>query len=237
MIYLRSFLFQLFFWLWSVAWAIGMIVTYPLPRRANTWSLSSWSKGLIWGLRWLADIKVEVRGEQYRPTGPALVAPKHQSMFDVFSQFALLPDACFVMKKELLMVPLFGWHGLKAGMIVVDRAGHSTALKKLVRDAVDRMKETRQVVIFPEGTRGAVGQPGDYKPGIAALYRELELPVTPMALNCGVHWPRGKFLMPPGTIVFEYLPPIPAGLKRGEFMRELQTRIDTATKALEDEGI
>jgi 1-acyl-sn-glycerol-3-phosphate acyltransferase len=135
------------------------------------------------------------------------------------------------------MVPLFGWHGLKAGMIVVDRAGHSTALKKLVRDAVDRMKETRQVVIFPEGTRGDVGQPGDYKPGIAALYRELNLPVTPMALNCGVHWPRGKFLMPPGTIVFEYLPPIPAGLKRGEFMRELQTRIDTATKALEDEGL
>ncbi len=178
-----------------------------------------------------------MRGEQYRPTGPALVAPKHQSMFDVFSQFALLPDACFVMKKELLMVPLFGWHGLKAGMIVVDRGGHSAALKKLVRDAVDRMKETRQVVIFPEGTRGDVGVPGDYKPGIAALYRELELPVTPLALNCGVHWPRGKFLMPPGTIVFEYLPPIPAGLKRGEFMRELQTRIDTATKALEDEGL
>ncbi len=99
------------------------------------------------------------------------------------------------------------------------------------------MKETRQVVIFPEGTRGAVGVPGDYKPGIAALYRELNLPVTPLALNCGVHWPLGKFLMPPGTIVFEYLPPIPAGLKRGEFMRELQTRIDTATKALEDEGL
>ena len=151
MIYLRSFLFQLFFWLWSVVWAIGMIGTYPLPRRANTWSLSTWSKGLIWGLRWLAGVKVEVRGEPFRPTGPALVAAKHQSMFDVFSQFALLPDACFVMKKELLMVPLFGWHGLKAGMIVVDRAGHSTALKKLVRDAKDRMKETRQVVIWAMG--------------------------------------------------------------------------------------
>ena len=237
MIYLRSSLFQLFFWIWSVFTALAMLLTLPLPRGVNTWALSTWSKGLIWGLRWLAGIKVEVRGEQYRPTGSALVAPKHQSMFDVFSQFALLPDACFVMKKELLMVPVFGWHGLKAGMIVVDRDGHSAALKKLVRDAVDRMKETRQVVIFPEGTRGAVGVPGDYKPGIAALYRELNLPVTPLALNCGVHWPLGKFLMPPGTIVFEYLPPIPAGLKRGEFMRELQTRIDTATKALEDEGL
>jgi len=234
LIYLRSFLFQLFFWLWSIVWAVGMIVTYPLPRVANTWCLSTWAKGLIWGLRWLADVRVEVRGQ--RPTGPALVAAKHQSMFDVFSQFALLPDACFVMKKELLMVPLFGWHGMKAGMIVVDRAGHSTALKKLVRDSTARMTESRQIIIFPEGTRGLPGQPGEYKPGIAALYRELNMPVTPLALNCGGHWNKG-FLVKPGTIVFEYLEPIPAGLKRGEFMRELQTRTDTATKALEDSGI
>lgn len=236
MIYLRSFLFQAFFWLWSAIWAIGMIALLPLPRVFNTWALTTWSKGLIWGLRWLADIRVEIRGAQYKPVGPAVIAAKHQSMFDVFSQFALVPDACFVMKKELLWVPLLGWHGLKARMIVVDRAGHSTALKKLVRDTVDRMKETRQVVIFPEGTRGNVGEPGDYKPGIAALYRELDMPVTPLALNCGSHWDKG-FLRKPGTIVFEYLEPIPAGLKRGEFMRELQTRIDTATKALEDSGL
>jgi 1-acyl-sn-glycerol-3-phosphate acyltransferase len=234
LIYLRSILFQLFFWVWSIVWAVGMIAAFPLPRRVNTWCLKTWSSGIIVALKLIAGVKVEVRGQ--RPTGPALVAAKHQSMFDVFSQFALLPDACFVMKKELLMVPLFGWHGLKAGMIVVDRDGHSTALKKLVRDAVDRMQKTRQIVIFPEGTRGAVGEPGDYKPGIAALYRELNMPVTPLALNCGSHWDK-SFLRKPGTIVFEYLDPIPAGLKRGEFMRELQTRIDTATKALEDEGL
>lgn len=134
------------------------------------------------------------------------------------------------------MVPLFGWHGLKADMIVVDRDGHSAALKKLVRDAKDRLQGTRQIVIFPEGTRGDVGQPGDYKPGIAALYRELDMPVTPLALNCGGHWDK-SLLVKPGTIVFQYLEPIPAGLKRAEFMRELQTRIDTATKALEDEGL
>ncbi len=235
MIYLRSFLFQLFFWLWSATMAILMLVTLALPRPVNRAAMRLWSQGVILGLRLLAGVRVEVRGQV--PTGPALVAAKHQSMFDVFSQFAILPDACFVMKKELLMVPLFGWHGLKAKMIVVDRDGHSTALKKLVRDSVDRMKETRQVVIFPEGTRGKVGEPGDYKPGIAALYRELELPVTPLALNCGQHWLHKSLLVQPGVIVFEYLPPIPAGLKRGEFMRELQTRIDTATKALEDANL
>ncbi|MDG2529164.1 lysophospholipid acyltransferase family protein [Caulobacter endophyticus] len=235
MIYLRSFLFQLFFWLWSATMAILMLVTLVLPRPINRAAMRLWSQGVILGLRILAGVRVEVRGQV--PTGPALVAAKHQSMFDVFSQFAILPDACFVMKKELLMVPLFGWHGLKARMIVVDRDGHSAALKKLVRDSVDRMKETRQVVIFPEGTRGKVGEPGDYKPGIAALYRELELPVTPLALNCGQHWLHKSLLIQPGVIVFEYLPPIPAGLKRGEFMRELQTRIDGATKALEDANL
>jgi 1-acyl-sn-glycerol-3-phosphate acyltransferase len=236
LIYLRSFLFQLYFWVWSVFTTLWMLPFLVLPRKATIWALRVWANGLILGLRVLAGTKVEVRGREHLPAGPALIAAKHQSMFDVFAQFALLPDACLVMKKELLRVPLFGWYGLKAGMIVVDRAGHATALKKLVRDTVDRMKETRQVVIFPEGTRGDVGVGGDYKPGIAALYRELDLPVTPLALNCGVHWPKG-FLRPPGTIVFEYLPAIPAGLKRGEFMREVQTRIDAATKALEDEGL
>jgi len=236
LIYLRSFLFQLFFWLWSACLAILMVVTLAMPRAANRASMTFWSKGLTLALRWLAGVRIEIRGRDNVPTGAALIAAKHQSMFDVFSQFAILPDACFVMKKELLMVPLFGWHGLKADMIVVDRDGHSAALKKLVRDAKERLTETRQIVIFPEGTRGAVGQPGDYKPGIAALYRELDMPVTPLALNCGAHWNKG-FLVKPGTIVFHYLEPIPAGLKRAEFMRELQTRIDTATKVLEDEGL
>ncbi|AAK24190.1 lysophospholipid acyltransferase family protein [Caulobacter vibrioides] len=236
MIYLRSFLFQLVFWLWSAGMAVFMLVTLPMPRAVNRACMATWSRGLRLLLRVLVNVKIEIRGQENIPHAAGLVAAKHQSMFDVFSQFSILPDACFVMKKELLMVPLFGWHGLKADMIVVDRDGHSAALKKLVRDAVGRMKESRQIVIFPEGTRGKVGEPGDYKPGIAALYRELNMPVTPLALNCGSHWNKG-FLVQPGTIVFEYLPAIPAGLKRGEFMRELQTRIDAATKALEDAGL
>src|SRR3989338_1192111 len=192
--------------------AILMLATIPLPRAVNRACLTFWSKGVILTLRWLAGVRIEIRGRENVPTGAALVAAKHQSMFDVFSQFAILSDACFVMKKELLMVPLFGWHGLKADMIVVDRDGHSAALKKLVRDAKERPTGARQIVIFPEGTRGDVGQPGDYKPGIAALYRELDMPVTPLALNCGSHWDK-SLLLKPGTIVFQYLEPIPACLK------------------------
>jgi 1-acyl-sn-glycerol-3-phosphate acyltransferase len=153
-------------------------------------------------------------------------------MFDVFAQFAWLSYPCFVQKKELLRIPFFGWYAAKAGMIAVDREGHSAAVRKLVRDAKDRLREQRQVVIFPEGTRGEPGVPGDYKPGIAALYRELGLPTHPVATNSGAHWPAHGFIRRPGVIVFEYLEPIPPGLKRVEFMRQLEERIETASQKL-----
>jgi 1-acyl-sn-glycerol-3-phosphate acyltransferase len=175
---------------------------------------------------------VELRGQPYIPRDRGLIAPKHQCMLDVFAQFAWLPDSCFVTKKELMWIPFLGWYAYKGRMIVVDRSAQAAALRKMVADAQDRFKDERQLVIFPEGTRGEPGVPGDYKPGIAALYRELEVEVTPMATNAGVHWPAHGFLRHPGTIVYEYLPPIPPGLKRAEFMRILQERIETASTAL-----
>src|SRR5262249_40780239 len=161
-----------------------------------------------------------------------LIAAKHQGMFDTIGPFSYLPDACFVLKKELLSIPFYGWHAKKARMIPLDREGSSKALKDLMRAARDRLSEPRQVVIFPEGTRTAPGAPPDYKPGVAALYRDLGLPCTPMATNSGVHWPAHGFLRRPGTIVFEFLPAIPPGLKRDEFMHELQDRIETASNRL-----
>jgi 1-acyl-sn-glycerol-3-phosphate acyltransferase len=142
-----------------------------------------------------------------------------------------------VLKKELLVIPFYGWYSIKGGMIAVDREGHASALKKLVKDTRERLSEDRQVIIFPEGTRKDPGAQPDYKPGVAALYRDLDLPCTPVATNSGVHWPAHGFLRRPGTIVFQFLEPLPAGLKRGEFMRELQDRIETATNALLAEGL
>lgn len=233
---LRSILFVVTFYAWSAF--VAVLLLPPLLLAPRSWTIAVfhlWSRGIIWLLKVVADIRVEVRGRQFIPTTPALVAPKHQCMFDVFAQFSLLPDACFVTKKELMWIPFFGWFAQKATMIEVDRAGQATALRKLVKDAKDRFKIPRQLVIFPEGTRVEPGVPGDYKPGIAALYRELDLPVYPMATNAGVHWPRHGFQRIPGTIVFEYLEPIPAGLKRAEFMRTLQDRIETATNRLVNE--
>ena len=229
---LRSLVFMIVFYLW---FAFIGIVLLPLMLGRRRWvvqALGIWGRGIILLLRVICGVRVEVRGRENIPKGAALIAPKHQCMFDTMGPFAWLPDVCFVMKKELVWAPFLGIYALKAGMITVDRAGHSGALRKLVRDAKDRFRENRQLVIFPEGTRGPPGVPGDYKPGIAALYRELDLPVHPVATNSGVHWPAKGFPAKPGTIVFEYLEPIPPGLKRGEFMRTLAERIETASERL-----
>jgi 1-acyl-sn-glycerol-3-phosphate acyltransferase len=155
-------------------------------------------------------------------------------MFDTVAPFTFLPDACFVMKKELMIIPFYGWYSAKGRMVVVDREAHAKALRKLVTDAKQALADGRQIVIFPEGTRTPPGETGDYKPGIAALYRELGVACTPVATNSGVHWPPHGFLRRPGTVVFHYLEPIPPGLKRAEFMRLLQDRIEPASKALLD---
>jgi 1-acyl-sn-glycerol-3-phosphate acyltransferase len=153
-------------------------------------------------------------------------------MLDVFAQFTWLPASSFVMKKELMWIPWFGWYASRVRTIVVDREAGAAALKKLVKEAKARFVEGRQVVIFPEGTRTPPGEPADYKPGIAALYREIDVPVHPVATNSGVHWPAHGFLRKPGVIVFEYLEPIPPGLKRAEFMRLLEERIESASTRL-----
>lgn len=232
MLVVRSLLYVALFYLWSVFWVLLISPLMLGPRRWMVRSWRIWSRVVMGLLGVICGIRVELRGAQHIPKGRALIAPKHQCMLDVFAQFAWLPDSCFVTKKELMWIPFFGWYAQKARMIVVDRAGHATALRKMVAEAKVRFADGRQLVIFPEGHRGEPGVAGDYKPGIAALYRELDVPVHPVATNAGVHWPAHGFKRKPGTIVYEYLEPIPPGLKRAEFMRILEDRIETASTAL-----
>jgi 1-acyl-sn-glycerol-3-phosphate acyltransferase len=232
LIVLRSVLFNLLFYVLSTLHAVAMVLLLPFPPRYTRAAIRLWALHITFWLRVICNIRAEVRGREYMPKGAALVAGKHLSFFDTCAPFAFLPQAAFVLKKELVSIPLFGWYCVKAEMVVVDREGHSKALKKMVADARARFDDGRPVLIFPEGTRGVPGQPGDYKPGIAALYRELEMPCSLMATNTGVHWLNKNFLRRPGTVVFEFLPPIPPGLKRAAFMQELETRLETASLAL-----
>jgi 1-acyl-sn-glycerol-3-phosphate acyltransferase len=232
MILARSILFIGLFYLWSVALGLLLLPVMAAPRQWMMAGIRFWTRGVILLLRVCCDVRVELRGREHLPLGRAIVAPKHQCMFDVFAQFVWLPDACFVMRKELMRIPFFGLFARKTGTVVLDREGGSTALRNLLREARARLVEDRELVIFPEGHRGEPGKAGDYHPGVAGLYRDLELPAHPVATNSGVHWPAHGILRRPGVIVFEYLPPIPPGLKRGEFMRRLEDEIERASNAL-----
>jgi 1-acyl-sn-glycerol-3-phosphate acyltransferase len=229
---LRSLVFVAWLYLSMALFAVGLSPALVMPYRQAMWVIRGWSRFCLFGLRWIAGVKVEFRGLEHMPVGAALIAGKHQSMLDVIAPFAILPDNCFIMKKELMPLPFFGWFARKTNMIAVDRSAHSKALKDMVRQARARFAEGRQILIFPEGTRAPVGAPADYKPGIAALYRDLDCPCTPMATNSGVHWPAHGFRRYPGTVVYEFLPAIPAGLKRDAFMSQLEERLEGASNAL-----
>ncbi|MFS0710818.1 lysophospholipid acyltransferase family protein [Brevundimonas sp. 3P9-tot-E] len=228
----RSLIFTLWLYLSMPLFAVGLSPALLMPHGVAMGVIKLWARFVLFGLRWIAGVKVEVRGLEHRPTGPALIAAKHQGMLDVIAPFAFLDDACFVMKKELMPLPFFGWFAWKTKMIAVDRAAHAKALKDMVRQTRARLAEGRQILIFPEGTRTTPGEPADYKPGVAAIYRDVEAPCWPVATNSGVHWPAHGFKRYPGTVVFEFLPPIPAGLKRAAFMAELESRIEGASTAL-----
>jgi 1-acyl-sn-glycerol-3-phosphate acyltransferase len=228
----RSLLFVAWLYLSIALFAIILSPVLILGHAQAMAVIKAWARFVLFGLRWIAGIRVEFRGLEHRPEGPALIACKHQGMLDIIIPFAVLRDPAIIMKKELMVLPFFGWFAWKTKMISIDRSAHSKALKDMVRQARARAAEGRQIFIFPEGTRAAPGAPPDYKPGVMALYRDLGVPCWPMATNAGVHWPAHGFRRYPGTVVYEFLPPIPAEMKRAEFMALLESRIETASNAL-----
>jgi 1-acyl-sn-glycerol-3-phosphate acyltransferase len=209
---------------------------YFTPRSWSMAALKTWARASSWWLRVIAGVKHEVRGREHIPAGAAMVAGKHQSLWETFALLPLFGDPAMVLKRELTWIPLFGWFALKFQMIAVDRAAGATALKRMIASAKQAVQQDRQILIFPEGTRRAPGAPPDYKPGAAALYLQLGVPCVPVALNSGLYWPRRKFLRHPGTIIVQFLPPIPPGLKRREFSARLEEAIESATDALVAEG-
>jgi 1-acyl-sn-glycerol-3-phosphate acyltransferase len=228
MITLRSLLFLLWFAGVSVVLSLVFFPVLILPRGATVWLARTWARVTFWGLKVFAGINWEIRGTP--PKGAVLVAAKHMSMWDTLALWLALDTPAIVLKRELLYIPFYGWFLWKATAIAIDRAAGASALRKMKQAAEKVLAEGRPILIFPEGTRKKPGDAPDYKPGVAGLYGMLGVPCVPVALNSGVYWT--SFRKYPGTIVLEFLPAIPAGLKRGIFMVELESRIETATTAL-----
>ena len=236
MLALRSVAFNILFYLNLVLHIILALPTFALPRSAFMALARSWARTSNLLLRVTAGISVEYRGLEKIPPGALLVASKHQSVWDTFGLVTLFDDPAYIVKRELMWIPVFGWYIWKSDMIPVDRGARGGAMAGMIESARAELARGRQIIIFPEGTRTAPGAPPAYRNGIANLYAAAGVPCVPIALNSGLFWPRRKFMRYPGTIVLEVLEPIPAGLDRGTFATRLQNDIETATARLIAEG-
>jgi 1-acyl-sn-glycerol-3-phosphate acyltransferase len=223
----RSLLYALFFYPGSVLYVLAGILVIPFGRGAVRAVADGWAGFNRACARFLLGIRTRVEGEV--PLGPALVAIKHQSMFETTEIALILDTPATVMKSELGRIPLWSRLTRVYGMLHVDRDGGGAALRQLLRDAQEAVAEGRPVVIFPEGTRVAPGQRPPLESGFAGLYRTLGLPVYPVALDSGKVWPRRGFLKRPGIVTMRFGTPIPPGLPR----REVEARVHAAINALE----
>ena len=235
-IFLRSLIYNVLFYLLLVLWFIVAIPTFAMPRSAILTLARIWSQQNSWLLRVVCNVKVEYRGVEKIPKGPLLVASKHQSMWETFALLRFFDQPLYILKRELTRIPFFGWYVLKAGMISVDRRAGGRALLKMVRQASEEVRHGRQLIIFPEGTRRPVGAPPQYKPGVAQLYASCRVSCLPVALNSGLFWPRRTFMRYPGTLVVEFLDPLPPGLPRDEFLARVSVVIEEATRRLVEAG-
>ncbi len=236
MIWLRSILFNLFFFTWTGILLFSLWILMPLSPSRFRAALRLWPGGVLFGLKWLVGITYEVRGRENLRSGAVVFAAKHQSVWETMLFLLLDGEVAYTMKTELLRIPFWGWYMKKAGNVALDRTGGAAALRRMIREAKSILEEGRSVVIFPEGTRVKPGEKGKYQAGIAALYAQTGVPVVPVALNSGLFWGRHSFRKRPGTILLEFLEPLPPGLERAAFMDQLERRVESAAIRLFEEG-
>lgn len=224
---LRSILFAVAFYGWTVfavllSFPISLLGTHPLRSWAGLWTASH-----RWCARHILGIRTRIEG--HAPQGPVLVAVKHQSMYETLEIVLMLHEPAMVLKRELIRIPLWGWVVRRYGVIPVDRSAGASALRGMMRAGEEAIAEGRPIVIYPEGTRVAVGETPPLQPGFAGLYRALGLPVVPVAVDSGRLSPRNSFVKRSGIVTFRFGETIPAGLKRAE----IETRVHAAINALE----
>jgi 1-acyl-sn-glycerol-3-phosphate acyltransferase len=200
-------------------WGLLMLRVAP-PRMQAMPRL--WASVCLWALRVFCGVTIRVEGAENMPRGRAVIAAQHQSALDILILLTVLPAPAFVLKQELLKIPLFGDLLLPAGNIAVDRSGAAPALRKLVTECRAALAAGRQVVIFPEGTRVAPGLRAPLQPGIVAIARATDAPVIPLSTNSGLRWGARAFGKTPGIVTIRLWPPLPAGLRREEIIAELE---------------
>lgn len=234
MTFIRSLLFFIAQLIWTPIYASMVLFIFPLPPHTRYRVGTGLAHSTLWLLRVICGIRMEVRGAENIPKEPCIVMCKHQSAWETFSLQLVFPDQVWVLKRELLWLPFFGWGLASLSPIAIDRGKGKQAMKQLVEQGRDRLARGFCVVIFPEGTRTAYGTRGKYKPGGAVLAEGTGAPVVPVAHNAGKFWGRNSFLKHPGTIIMSIGQPIDSrGLKTDEINRRVEEWIESEMTKLD----
>ncbi|SFE31556.1 lysophospholipid acyltransferase family protein [Roseivivax sediminis] len=228
--WIRSLVYTVQVYIAMVVWGLLCLPFALASRRAARFACRSYARYAMWSARWMIGLRTEVRGEV--PTDEVMVAAKHQSFLDILMIFAVLPEAKFIMKRELLWTPAIGQYAWRIGCVPVDRGKRGQAIGKMLSDVAKGRAYPGQLVIYPQGTRVAPEASLPYKQGTAVLFRELGQDCVPVATNVGLFWPRSGIMKRPGLGVVEFLPRIPADADRATMLARLATEIEDASNRL-----
>lgn len=221
-----------FFFGWTIITlamgALGLLFM-PFPRRAIWWFNTQWAGATLWWLRLTCGLEGRVEGTVQGP----LIASKHQSTLDTLVLWCTLRNPVFVLKRELYWIPIFGWYLWRSGQIAINRSDGRTAFEQIAQQAPALLAQGRSMIVFPEGTRVRVGDRKPMRSGVARISALLNLPVTPVALNAGLYWPKHRQTKKRGIARIKFLPPVPACTgDQTEWMARLETLILTESDAL-----
>ncbi len=228
----RTLLFNVLFYVTFAVMAVALAPTMLLPLRHIWFVPKLWARVSLWLHHTICGVGEDISGLENIPEGGVLIASKHQSAWDTMMFHRFVSHSVYVTKQEVTRIPLYGAVARSIGSISIDRRGGAKALKGLIRDCRAAIEGGHQVIIFPEGTRTAPGTRLPYQPGVAAIYKQLDVTVVPVALNSGLFWGRRSFYTRPGCIVVEFLPAIQPGLDRKVFLSQLEATVEDATAAL-----
>ena len=224
---LRSTLYSLLQIIITPLYFLIIMAAFPLPPIRRYRIISGWAHTMLFLLRLICGIRYQIIGAKHIPTAPSIILSKHQSAWETLAFQQIFPAQVWVLKKELLRVPFFGWGLALTSPIAIDRSSRKAALKQIVEQGKDRLRQGFSIVIFPEGTRIAPGKKGKYGIGGAWLATHTGAPVVPVAHNAGEFWGRNSFLKLPGTITVSIGEPIdPLGMEPGDLNSRVESWIE-----------
>ena len=233
MLLLRSLLFYLGLSLSTIITTPVCLLIYPLPFKLRYFIVTRWTVFNLWWLKITCDLKYVVSGQENIPDGPAIIMCKHQSAWETLALQIIFPPQAWILKRELLWIPVYGWGLATMQPIAIDRSSAIKSFRQIVDQGCERLANGIWVVIFPEGTRVAAGEKGKYMPGGGLLAEKSGYPVVPIAHNSGYFWPRNSIIKKPGTINLVIGPVIESkGKSAAEIMQETESWIETTIAGL-----